>query len=292
MMHHPPAKPRHPRTGFTLIELLVVISIIALLIAVLLPALGAARDVAQASGCKNNMRQQAIGQHAYATDYNGSFSYGEITTHGVSGSPWQGLPIYERSWYFATNDYIDPGLKKRLQELNDAGDTFKLMEVETTGIFRCPEATFPPGGTSATPENAINDIGVNHYAINDMIAADTFYFLNGANREDPSGAIQSRAVSKIHLIREPSATFFAVDWIGSNRTIRSTARFFSGTGSTMVRYRHSDGTTISFADGHVATLDGKEGNTIGVDANGSSPGDNQFERRITDSPAIRMSPVE
>ncbi len=54
--------------GFTLIELLVVISIIALLIAILLPALQGARDAAKAIQCTSNQRQIVIAQSAYATD--------------------------------------------------------------------------------------------------------------------------------------------------------------------------------------------------------------------------------
>jgi prepilin-type N-terminal cleavage/methylation domain-containing protein/prepilin-type processing-associated H-X9-DG protein len=64
------AKTSRPRRGFTLIELLVVISIIALLIGILLPVLGAARGAGQQSACLSNCRQMGIGIQLYSTDSN------------------------------------------------------------------------------------------------------------------------------------------------------------------------------------------------------------------------------
>ena len=60
---------RTRRHGFTLIELLVVISIIALLIGILLPALGAARASARSVKCLSSLKQVGIGIYAYATDH-------------------------------------------------------------------------------------------------------------------------------------------------------------------------------------------------------------------------------
>ncbi|MAE66775.1 MAG: hypothetical protein CMJ18_21105 [Phycisphaeraceae bacterium] len=82
---------RRPR-GFTLIELLVVISIVALLIALLMPAIKRARALARQAICLSNVHQMLMGLHTYAAENGGYFPHGHgganaATTFEIT-SPW------------------------------------------------------------------------------------------------------------------------------------------------------------------------------------------------------------
>ena len=84
--------PKPARRGFTLIELLVVISIIATLMALILPAIQQARAAARTLECKNNLKNITLAAHNFASSRKRFPALGVYTTSGSS------TPAYLRSW--------------------------------------------------------------------------------------------------------------------------------------------------------------------------------------------------
>ncbi len=117
--------------GFTLIELLVVISVIALLIALLLPALEQARFAGRRTQCTSNIRQQVMAQLVYAGDSGGRFA--------EHNDPW---PEYVRSpsntsrsniWYVMRGQYVTDDRFLVCPILNPDDDRWAVTDGYATG---------------------------------------------------------------------------------------------------------------------------------------------------------------
>jgi len=122
-------RPRHSH-GFTLVELLVVIAIIGILIALLLPAVQAAREAARRMQCTNNLKQIGLGLHSYEGTYK-SFPPGA----GGTGTNW--------SWSAFILAYME---QTQSMDLCDFSHGYNLPEYNGDAtrtfipVYHCPSA--------------------------------------------------------------------------------------------------------------------------------------------------------
>ena len=89
---------RQKRDAFTLIELLVVVSTICLLVAILMPTLSQAKELARRAGCAGGLHQLGMAFQMWANGHNKSLPLGTRNYDWYLGARWPNHPMYH-GWY-------------------------------------------------------------------------------------------------------------------------------------------------------------------------------------------------
>jgi prepilin-type N-terminal cleavage/methylation domain-containing protein len=217
--------------AFTLIELLVVIAVIALLISLLLPALGAAREASRTVVCSSNIRQIVAAFHLYANDYK---QIPGIHDHGPA-NPYNNIKNLD--WIGKNNENYTTAPPGTYRHPLQASVLYEYLGT-VDGIFACP-----------TAKRAAN--GQFDYTMAAGMA--------GA-RSDITGIVS--------YPENPPNTSVRVNFVGTPLMIEEHDKFYNGdprfmfgkwTNLDQISRRHGGKAHIGYFEGHVALFRGSGG---------------------------------
>jgi prepilin-type N-terminal cleavage/methylation domain-containing protein/prepilin-type processing-associated H-X9-DG protein len=233
------------RKAFTLIELLVVIAVIALLLALLIPALRAAKEQGQRAVCLSNLRQLTLAWIAYAEEHDAKLVLGGAFGWAARLNPRTGSPIVmHRTWLGRAFYY--PESRSALIEHPDKGALWPW--IKDVDVYRCPRGR---AGHAATYSTLMSARGFGS-------AEGTFRWHDDLVHGELLGKRVGSTVlylTKLTDIISPGAAQRAV-FIDQGQTQFGSDFYVhylypSWQKSSPPPVRHGAGTTISMADGHV-----------------------------------------
>jgi prepilin-type N-terminal cleavage/methylation domain-containing protein len=148
----------HMGRGFTLVELLVVIAIIGVLVALLLPAIQAAREAARRSDCQNNLKNLTLA----AINFESARRYFSPAAQNRTGNPAGGAkpPLARHNGITLLLPYFEQGNKLSQIDLDydwnatSPVNNIVATQVDLGGILICPSSTAPEEDRDATDYNA------------------------------------------------------------------------------------------------------------------------------------------
>lgn len=234
------------KKGFTLVELLVVISIIALLLAILMPSLQKAREMGKRAVCVNQLHQITLAWMLYAEDNSDRLVNSQTS------------PIVESSGEWDWSNAIDPSTGQPYEPtwVGWAGDTF------------VPEDPANKGESSyhATIEEQLEEIRIGTlFTYSENVASykcpvgeignERTYSIVDAMNGIRNNLFKDMYYDKMSQIRRPSDRMVFIDSgevTASSWTINNprSNQPYASSWMEHIASRHGDGTTFSFADGH------------------------------------------
>lgn len=230
------------RPAFTLIELLVVIAIIAILMAILMPALGLARDQGRKVACANNLRSLALANGLYAANHD---DWGVICRDPTrnSNSVWTANPAFR--------NYIGYEGSQKVSETSG---------VQTPKKYKCPSDRQKPWAHAWDIENGNRQGTLVSYGFN----FEDWYPSRGSG----SWSVATTLVSghRMSTVKQPALKLHFNEahdwwsrWQGANYVDgwdvweqMGTVNEYKSTGvGGPTLYRHNERTNLAFYDGHV-----------------------------------------
>ena len=240
------------RRGFTLIELLVVIAIIAILAAILLPALAAAQSKAKAVQCMSNSRQLMMGWIQYANESQDRL-VNNYDTASITADLALPTPTYA-TWVDDKMDWNLPGTPDLCFNLDYLTKALLFSFVNNTAVYKCPADDY----LSPIQRRAGNLTRPRSYSMNCFFGASTPTWGNAIANEFFLGY---RQFLKPSQMPDPSNLFVTLDEHpdgiddgyfknGADPDISDAAAWPSGIWGNIPASNHHRGAGFGFADGH------------------------------------------